>query len=71
MCGLKLYNQPAPFKNIDGEPYLETHHINWLAAGGQDTIKNTTALCPNCHKKMHILNLKSDVAILKNKSSQL
>lgn len=67
----QLCNQPAPFKNIDGEPYLETHHIDWLAAGGQDTIENTTALCPNCHKKMHILNLKSDVTILKSKSSQL
>lgn len=67
----QLCNQPAPFKNIDGEPYLETHHIDWLSAGGQDSIENTTALCPNCHKKMHILNLKSDVAILKSKSSQL
>ena len=66
----QLCNQPAPFRNIDGEPYLETHHIVWLSNGGQDVIENTTALCPNCHKKMHILNLKVDVTLLKNKSSQ-
>jgi len=64
----QLCSQPAPFRNISGEPYLETHHIDWLSNGGQDIIENTTALCPNCHRKMHILNLPEDVALLKNKS---
>ncbi|WP_327786927.1 hypothetical protein [Metaclostridioides mangenotii] len=27
---------------------------------------NTVALCPNCHKKMHILNLDKDVEHLSN-----
>ena len=65
----QLCNQPAPFRNLDGEPHLESHHIERLADDGLDTIENTVALCPNCHRKMHILNLPTDVAILKEKSS--
>lgn len=57
----QLCNQPAPFKNKSDEPYLETHHIIWLAKGGEDTIANTVALCPNCHRKMHIQNEKNDI----------
>lgn len=56
----QLCEQPAPFKDQNGEPYLETHHIEWLAHGGADTVENTVALCPNCHKKMHIVNAESD-----------
>jgi 5-methylcytosine-specific restriction protein A len=62
-----LCNNPAPFKNREGEPYLETHHIQWLAKGGADIIENTVALCPNCHKKMHILDLKYDIQKLLNR----
>jgi 5-methylcytosine-specific restriction protein A len=65
----QLCNKPAPFRNIDGEPYLETHHIDWLSNDGKDIIENTVALCPNCHKKMHVLNLPADVAVLKKKAS--
>ncbi|MBN3545096.1 HNH endonuclease [Fictibacillus barbaricus] len=57
----QLCEQPAPFKDKKGNPYLENHHIIWLANGGEDTIKNTVALCPNCHRKMHSLNLIKDV----------
>jgi 5-methylcytosine-specific restriction protein A len=66
----QLCEKPAPFKNPDGEPYLETHHFEWLAKGGKDVIENTVALCPNCHRKVHILNLKSDEATLKSKLSK-
>ncbi|WP_304183364.1 HNH endonuclease [Pseudoalteromonas prydzensis] len=62
-----LCDQPAPFKNKAGEPYLETHHIIWLAKGGEDTIANTVALCPNCHRKMHIQNDKKDIQRLQMK----
>jgi hypothetical protein len=55
----------APFENNYGEPYLEVHHIEWLSQGGSDIPKNVVALCPNCHRKMHILNLESDVKRLK------
>lgn len=45
---------PAPFKRaINGEPYLEVHHIKWLAKGGEDTVENSVALCPNCHREAH------------------
>jgi 5-methylcytosine-specific restriction protein A len=56
----ELCNCEAPFKDSKGQPYLETHHIKWLAEGGEDTIENTVALCPNCHRKMHVLNQQSD-----------
>lgn len=46
--------RPAPFKRrIDGTPYLEVHHINQLAKGGEDTVENAIALCPNCHRRAH------------------
>lgn len=60
----QLCDQPAPFKDKKGVPYLETHHIVWLAKGGEDTIFNTVALCPNCHKRMHVLDLEQDKAKL-------
>ncbi len=56
----QLCEQEAPFKKPDGEPYLEVHHIIWLSKGGEDTLENTVALCPNCHRKMHVLNLERD-----------
>ena len=56
----QLCEQPAPFKDRYGKPYLETHHIVWLSEGGEDTIDNTVALCPNCHARMHIQNRKTD-----------
>ena len=60
LCGNK-----APFNNKNGDPFLEVHHIKWLSEGGDDSIENTVALCPNCHRKMHILNLENDKTILK------
>jgi len=48
-----------------GKPYLETHHVVWLSKGGSDAVDNTVALCPNCHRKMHIVNSPSDVSKLK------
>lgn len=60
----QLCEQVAPFKDKKGKPYLETHHIVWLARGGEDTIYNTVALCPNCHKRMHVLDLEQDKAKL-------
>ena len=44
----------APFLRIkDDTPFLEVHHIQPLAEGGKDTVKNTVALCPNCHREAH------------------
>jgi len=55
-----LCGEGAPFNNKKGEPYLEAHHIKWLAMGGEDSLNNTVALCPNCHRRMHILDLAAD-----------
>jgi 5-methylcytosine-specific restriction protein A len=50
----------SPFKNKYGQYFLEVHHIEWLSKGGQDTKNNVVALCPNCHRKMHIVNRQTD-----------
>jgi hypothetical protein len=58
MC--QLCGNPAPFNDPDGQPFLECHHVQPLAEGGEDSIFNAVALCPNCHTKMHILDLPED-----------
>ena len=70
----ELCEKPAPFFDKDGEPYLESHHVVWLERSGADSIDNTVALCPNCHKKMHIVEDKNDfnklIAIAKNRAKE-
>ena len=61
----QLCDNPATFCDKLGKPFLETHHIKWLSKGGEDSTGNTVALCPNCHRKMHVLDLKEDVQKLK------
>ncbi|MGI1276873.1 HNH endonuclease [Klebsiella quasipneumoniae subsp. similipneumoniae] len=43
----------APFLKEDGTPFLEVHHIEWLSKGGEDSVENAIALCPNCHRQAH------------------
>lgn len=43
----------APFKNTDGQPFLEVHHVRKLGEGGSDTTSNAVAICPNCHRALH------------------
>ena len=44
----------APFKRArDGTPYLEVHHKITLSQGGEDTVENAIATCPNCHRELH------------------
>lgn len=54
----------APFTDAEGNAFLECHHIDWLSRGGPDTLDNTVALCPNCHRRMHILDSEEDKEIL-------
>lgn len=50
----ELCASPAPFiRKSDGSPYLEVHHRVRLADGGEDTVGNAVALCPNCHRREH------------------
>ena len=52
--GCEKCNSPAPFiRKKDGTPYLEVHHIVSLSNGGDDSMENVLAICPNCHRKEH------------------
>lgn len=52
ICG-KCF-QKAPFtRDKDGSEYLEVHHKIPLSENGDDTLENTIALCPNCHRHAH------------------
>ena len=51
----------APFIDNNGQPYLEEHHVKRLADGGSDTIDNVVAICPNCHRKIHVLNNAEEI----------
>lgn len=61
----QLCMQPAPFLDKKGNPYLEAHHIVPLAEDGPDIESNMVALCPNCHRRMHVLASESDIDMLK------
>lgn len=44
----------APFiRRKDSTPYLEVHHKKMLSEGGEDTVANAIAICPNCHRELH------------------
>jgi hypothetical protein len=50
----EMCRRPAPFiRARDNSPYLEVHHLKRLKDGGEDTIDNAIALCPNCHREEH------------------
>jgi len=57
----QLCDNRAPFIDRDGDPFLHVHHIIWRKRDGPDSIDNAVALCPNCHAKMHNLDLKEDI----------
>lgn len=62
-----LCGNHGPFLDAHNRPFLEEHHVKWLSQGGLDSLCNTVALCPNCHRKMHIINSSQDVELLKKK----
>lgn len=45
--------EPAPFIDKNGEPFLEVHHLHRRSDGGADDPENVIALCPNCHRRVH------------------
>lgn len=49
----ELCDQPAPFAKVNGEPYLEVHHVIPLENDGIDHVSNAVAVCPNCHMRCH------------------
>ena len=54
-----------PFYDKNNNTYLEVHHIVWLSKGGADSLENVVALCPNCHRKMHVNPGDDDIDKLK------
>lgn len=66
LCQLCL--KISPFKNKYGQYFLEVHHIEWFSKGGVDTKDNVVALCPNCHRKMHIVNRQTDINLLHDRA---
>ncbi|MFA0358367.1 HNH endonuclease [Vibrio breoganii] len=62
----QLCENEGPFMTQLGRKFLEVHHVAWLSNGGADILGNVVALCPNCHRKMHIINDRLDVARLKS-----
>lgn len=61
-----LCGKEAPFNNKDNTPYLESHHVIKISDNGPDVVYNAVALCPNCHKKLHILEDPEDIKKLSN-----
>ncbi|MFT0172786.1 HNH endonuclease [Paraburkholderia mimosarum] len=55
----QICGKPAPFTRKDGSPFLEVHHRVQLAHGGEDTVENAIATCPNCHREAHFGASKS------------
>ncbi len=41
------------FLDVNGQPFLETHHVIPLAEGGPDTVSNVVAICANDHRMAH------------------
>lgn len=64
----QLCEKEAPFLDKQGNPFLEVHHIHYLSKGGRDSIDNVVAICPNCHRKIHHLELKEDIKKIEEKA---
>jgi 5-methylcytosine-specific restriction protein A len=45
--------QAAPFKNRQGQDFLEPHHTTRVSDGGLDHRTHVAAICPNCHQEIH------------------
>jgi hypothetical protein len=55
------YCQETGFIKDNGKHYMEVHHLLPLAEQGSDTIRNTVAVCPNCHKKLHFAECREKI----------
>jgi 5-methylcytosine-specific restriction protein A len=49
----ELCKEKGPFQDKNGNWFLEVHHLISIVLGGEDTIMNTAAICPNCHRELH------------------
>jgi len=49
------------FYKDNSEQYIESHHVIPLSEGGEDSINNTVALCPNCHRALHYADNREEL----------
>lgn len=66
----QLCGKQGPFK-LKGRYFLEAHHVIPLSENGLDGIENVVALCPNCHRKMHLIKGKEDKDFLLDRAKKL
>ncbi|MDU4861715.1 MAG: helix-turn-helix transcriptional regulator [Terrisporobacter othiniensis] len=59
-CNCELCGNRAPFYTNNGEPYLEVYKLDDTNVKGDAIL----LLCPNCKKKVEVLNLQSDINYL-------
>lgn len=65
-----MCEQVAPFEK-EGNPFLHSHHIEYLTNGGLDIIDNCIAICQNCHARIHELeDIKDKQKLLKKVSER-
>lgn len=50
----------GPFAMKNGTRYLEVHHVKPLSELGSDRIENAVAVCPNCHRALHLAHDKAE-----------
>lgn len=67
----ELCEVESPFKTKSGRDYLEVHHVIPLSKQGSDTVSNTVALCPNCHRMLHFGDNAEDMMAKLNKIKRL
>jgi 5-methylcytosine-specific restriction protein A len=53
--------QMPRFLKSGGDPYLEVHHVIQLADNGSDQTSNAVAVCPNCHRALHLADNKDQL----------
>lgn len=66
----QLCGKQGPFKH-KGSYFLEAHHVIPLSENGPDGLENVIALCPNCHRKMHLINDRKDKDFLLERAKKL
>lgn len=58
----QLCKNEGPFISLKtNQPFLEVHHIIPLEEDGEDSLKNTVAICPNCHREAHYGTNKDEI----------
>jgi transcriptional regulator with XRE-family HTH domain len=65
MC--ELCDIAMPFVLPNGSPYIELAYIEHGASGDKYQACNFAALCPNCHKQLHVLKRDVDIKKLLSK----